>query len=92
MRMGERRNTGGFARQIAALIKDKTGLTVNVHLFRHLAVKLSLMENPEDIETPRRVLLHRSINTTLRAYSEMRSIEAIRRYDDIVARLRDRNV
>jgi integrase len=64
---------------------------VNVHLFRHLAVKLSLMENPEDIETPRRVLGHRSINTTLRAYSEMRSVEALRRYDNIIARLRDKS-
>ena len=87
---GKRRNTGGFARQIAALIKDETGLTVNVHLFRHLSVKLWLQENPEDIETPRRVLGHRSVNTTVRAYSEMRSVDAIRRYDQLITRLRDR--
>jgi hypothetical protein len=41
-----------------------------------LSVKLSLQKNPDDIETPRRLLGHRSVSATLRAYSEMQSAAA----------------
>ena len=64
---------------------------MNVHLFRHVAAKLHLDAHPEDIETARRVLGHRSMTTTLKAYAETKTAAAFRRYDGMIATLRERS-
>ena len=84
---GERRREMAFATSIKAFIKRETGLVVNVHLFRHIAGKLYLEENPADIETVRRVLGHSSTATTLRAYVDVQTASAFRRYDEVIASL-----
>jgi integrase len=78
---GGRRSNTPFAKSISDFIFRETGLKMNVHLFRHLVGKLYFAEHPEDVETVRRVLGHRSSTTTLRSYAELRTDDAFRRYD-----------
>jgi len=86
---GERRSTVSFATTISRFILHETGIKMNVHLFRHLAVKLHLGAHPEDIETARRVLGHSSATTTLRAYADLKNASAFRRYDELIANMRE---
>jgi integrase len=86
---GGRRNNECFGRQIAAVIKKHTGLQMNVHLFRHLAVKLCHQVDPGDIETPQRLLNHRTAHTTQKFYSEFNAQSAHARYDAVIDRLRE---
>lgn len=58
---------------------------MNVHLFRHFAVKLVLDADPGDIETARRLLGHTSSATTSKAYAEFKTIAAFRRYDAVIS-------
>lgn len=85
---GACRSPIAFSGAIPKFIRRETGLVMNVHLFRHLAGKLYLEANPSDIETVRRILSHRTSTTTLRSYTELASGQAIKRYDDLIARLR----
>jgi integrase len=87
--VGERRDTTAFATEIVAFVLRETGIQMNVHLFRHLAAKLYWEKYPEDIETVRRMLGHKSITTTLRYYAEMKSTAAFRRYDEVIRGLRE---
>ena len=87
--MGERRSTVAFAQLICRFVEAETGIRLNLHLFRHTAVKLLLDANPEELETARRLLGHRNINTTIAAYAEAQSASAFRRYDAVVAGLRE---
>lgn len=89
---GEERKPMDFAAQIGKFIRAETGLKMNVHLFRHLAVKLHLEANPGDVETARRLLGHKSLHTTLQAYSDLQSKAAFRQYDKTIAALRERRV
>lgn len=82
---GGRRSTIPFATAISKFIFRQTGLKMHVHLFRHLAAKFYLEAHPEDIETPRRLLGHRSSATTSRSYAELRTDDAYRRYDRVLA-------
>ncbi len=85
---GKQRSITPFAQAICVFIKRETGIKMNVHLFRHFAVKLHLEAHPEDIETARRVLGHKSTTTTLRAYADLKTASAFRRYDALIANLR----
>ena len=86
---GQRRATTRFSTQIAEFIHDETGIKMNAHLFRHLAMKLHFDAHPEDGETGRRVLGHKNLSTTLRYYADLRSPAAFRRYDAMIAELRE---
>ena len=86
---GSRRSTVPFATGLSRFILRETGICMNVHLFRHLAAKLHLEAFPEDIETVRRLLGHRSITTTQRSYIDIKTSEASRRYDSVVAAWRE---
>lgn len=85
---GGRRSTAAFATTVSQFVLREIGIVMNVHLFRHLAVKLYLDSRPEDIETMRRVLGHRSLNTTLRSYAGRRTAASFRRFDEVIASLR----
>ena len=88
---GKRRHTEAFARLISEFVLRETGIRMHVHLFRHLAVKLHLEAHPEDVETARRILGHKSLRTTLRAYADVKNATAFRRYDELIATLRERS-
>jgi len=85
---GGHKHESTLSGQIVKAIHKFTGLTLTVHVFRHLAAKLYLDENPGDYETVRRLLGHRSIATTINFYTEFETIAAFKRYDDVIQRHR----
>lgn len=85
---GGRRNTTSFGAQISTVIMRHTGLIVNPHLFRGLAVKFIEQDNPGAMETARRLLGHKHIQTTIRAYSEGKTTVAHQQYEDLIERKR----
>jgi integrase len=87
---GGRRCTHGFSAAISKFVESETGITLHCHGYRHLVGKLHLRAHPEDVETVRRVLSHRSSATTLRSYTEQRTDQAFARYDATIADLRAR--
>ncbi|MGD0142218.1 MAG: site-specific integrase [Rhizomicrobium sp.] len=81
---GHQRNVVSFGRQISKTIKRNTGLLVHPHLFRHLAVKFLLMDRPEDIESARLLLGHKTTRTTLAAYAQVTNALAQKRFEGLV--------
>jgi integrase len=80
-----------LARRITTEIRRRTGLTVNVHLFRALLGKLYLEQNPGGYEVLRRLLGHRSITTTLQAYTGVESVANAKHFDETMRRLKNDN-
>lgn len=77
-----------FGRLFKKTIRDETGLEVYPHLLRHFAATLYLTENPDGIEVVRRVLAHRSADTTRRRYAGVQDAVAVRRFDELVLGIR----
>jgi hypothetical protein len=70
-----------LSKQIAEAVKREIGVRLTAHQFRHLAGFLYLKANPGGHEVVRRLLGHRSIETTIRFYAGMEVCEAVRHYD-----------
>lgn len=79
---------GQLSSQITREIFRLTGLKVHVHLFRHIAAKLYLDVHPGGYEVIRRVLGHRSMDTTIRAYTGLEGAAAARHFDAVIEGLR----
>jgi integrase len=88
-RAGGARNVVAFSQALSAFLARETGINMHTHFFRHLAGKLHLDANPNDIETVRRMLGHRSTTTTLNYYTGQRTKQAFRDYDKTLTRLRE---
>lgn len=84
---GARRSPGGFGAQISSLIAEKTGIAMTLHQFRHLAAKLYLDRRPGGYETVRRLLGHKSLETTMRFYRELDTVLAVQRYGELLTQL-----
>lgn len=84
---GGRRRAGGFGAQLSALIAKEAGVTMTLHQFRHLAAKLFLDRHPDGFETVRRLLGHKSIDTTMRFYRELEAVVATKRYGEFLEQL-----
>jgi len=82
------KNQDAFGTQISRTIRAHTGLRVHPHLFRHLGAKLYLDANPGDYETVRRVLGHRSLQTTVDFYTGLETPAAVRHFDKTILNLR----
>jgi integrase len=67
--------------QVAKTLEREIGVRLTAHQFRHLAGYLYLKRNPGGHEVVRRLLGHKSIDTTTRFYAGMEVSEAIRHYD-----------
>lgn len=63
------KSAGTLAGQIKKTIHDYLGMEFNMHLFRHAGTKMYLDVRPGNYEVMRRVLGHRSINTTTSTYA-----------------------
>jgi integrase len=85
---GGHQHTGAFGTYLKKRIARETGLVVHPHLFRHLAAKLYLKENPGQFEVVRKVLGHRRLKTTVDTYAEFDSHQAVQLYDDHILALR----
>jgi len=68
--------------QITKTAQRYCGIAINPHLYRHIAAYLHLRRHPDDIETVRRILGHKRIETTLSFYAEMDRDRASQRYVD----------
>jgi integrase len=77
-----------LGRQITQAIKRECGMTVNPHLFRHIAAHLYLKANPGDYGTVRMFHGHKSMDTTTKYYCGMENEAAFERYDDHILGLR----
>ena len=85
---GRPKSAEQFGRFFSQTICNETGLAVYPHLLRHFAATLYLTENPEGIEVVRRVLGHRSADTTRRSYAGVHDEIAVRRFDKMVLGIR----
>jgi integrase len=74
--------------QIGAAVFAHTGMRVHPHLFRHIAAKLFLDDNPGSYEVIRQVLGHRSIETTTAFYTGLETAAAVRHFDQTILKLR----
>ena len=88
-RNGERCRANSLGIMVSRFIKREIGLEVNPHLFRHLAAKLVLKDDPANIETARQLLGHSSTTTTEQAYTDLRTAPAYELYGRIVSERRD---
>lgn len=87
---GRGKNCGFLSGQIAQFTSKKIGVRLTAHQFRHLAGYIYLCAHPGAYEVVRRLLGHRSIQTTINAYAGMEKRAAIALYDQHVAHQRER--
>jgi integrase len=82
---------GHLGKQITRTIHQQTGLVTTAHSFRHIGAKLYLDLNPGSYELIRRVLGHKSIDTTVSNYTGLESAAAVRHFDRTILQLRAAN-
>jgi integrase len=82
----KRRHTLG--KQISDTVHAYTGMRMHPHLFRHATSKLFLDSSPGAYEVVRRVLGHRSIDTTTAYYTGLETPSAVRHFDETLLRIR----
>lgn len=87
--VGEEKGPSALSKQFAKFIRRELGLTVNIHLMRHLMAFAFLKANPGDYEGARQLLGHKQVETTIKFYSGTESAAAFRRLDKLIDRLRD---
>ena len=77
-------------KQISDTVHSYTGLKMNPHLFRHAMAKIFLDQNPGEHEVVRRVLGHKSIDTTTSYYTGLETAAAVRHFDDTILKLQNK--
>jgi integrase len=88
---GGAKNQAFFGTQISRVIRAHSGLVIHPHLFRHIGAKLYLDTNPGAYEVVRRVLGHKSIDTTVAFYTGLETASAVRHFDQTILTLRQEN-
>ena len=81
---GEHKEKISFSSQIVDRIEDATGLRITVHQFRHAAGALILKHFPGNYELVRRILGHKSIETTKKFYLSLETTQASEIFTNIV--------
>lgn len=89
---GGAKHCNTLAEQIKRAVRTHTGLAWNPHLFRHFAAKLILDNRPGAYGIAQRMLGHRSSHTTTSFYSGHETAAAARHYDQIILKLRGKEV
>jgi integrase len=89
-RKGGAKAPGALADQIKRTLRQETGIDLNAHAFRHLAGFLFLRQFPGEYETLRLLLGHKDISTTIQFYCGLEQADALRRYDALINRYRNR--
>ena len=82
---GARRPDGTMRDGISKAVRREIGVEITPHQFRHLAAAILLDARPGAINLVRDLLGHKNIKTTINFYAGMRSREAGREYDRILA-------
>jgi integrase len=83
-RNGGPRAPATFYISISRAVRRYAGVEMNPHLFRHLAAKFYLDENPGGYEVVRRTLGHKSMNTTVQFYAGQETLRTFRHYDEVI--------
>jgi len=73
-----------FSKQITLRIQKAIGLRLTVHQFRHGAAAIYLKHRPGDYETVRRLLGHRDIQTTIRFYCGLETMQATEEFGKLI--------
>lgn len=73
-----------FSTQIVNQVEKSTGLRITVHQFRHAAGALILKHRTGEYELVRRLLGHKSVQTTIKFYLELETTQASEIFTDIV--------
>ncbi|MDO9498486.1 site-specific integrase [Falsiroseomonas sp.] len=73
-----------FSEAVESVIAREVGADVNVHLMRHFAAWLHLKAHPGAYEDIRRVLGHRSLETTIGNYIAFEAAMSAERFDAVV--------
>ncbi|NVO13605.1 MAG: site-specific integrase [Rhodoplanes sp.] len=81
---GGHKSGSTFSEQIMDRVESATGLRLTAHQFRHAAAAIWLKHHPGDYETVRRVLGHRNIQTTIRFYCGLETIQANAMFGDMI--------
>jgi len=81
---GGTKDKTGLSGQITERIYKATGLRMTVHQFRHAAGAIILARRPGEYELVRRLLGHRNVQTTMKAYVGLENIQASQIFAEIV--------
>jgi hypothetical protein len=73
-----------FSTQIVDRVQKSTGLRITVHQFRHAAGALILKHRPGEYELARRILGHKSAETTKRFYLALETTQASEIFTNII--------
>ncbi len=76
--------------RLAKRIRRETGMEMNAHLFRHLAVMVWLDNNPGSYEAARRLLGHSELSHTLNMYSGLEARAATQAFARIISEKKSR--
>jgi integrase len=77
-----------FAPQMSRFVRQRTGLEVNPHLFRHLAAKLVLEDTPGGYGIAQDILGHKDPMTTRNFYAGTETAASLRHFEQVVQRKR----
>ena len=86
---GNQKEKISFSTQIVERVQKSTGLRITVHQFRHAAGALILKHRPGEYELVRRILGHKSVQTTKKFYLSLETTQASEIFTDIVRRRLD---
>ncbi len=84
--VGPFKNKKVFAEQVCDTIRTKVELSMTLHQFRHAAGAMFLEAYPGEYETVRQFLGHKNVQTTVRFYTGLNTLQATRRFGDLVAK------
>jgi integrase len=71
---------GTLIGQIIERISKALGIRVTPHQFRHLAAAFIMQNDPANYELVRRVLGHKNLDTTIRFYVGLETVDAVRKF------------
>ena len=80
--------TDNLGPRISRFVRQRAGLDVNPHLFRHLAAKLVLEDTPGGYGIAQDILGHKSPKTTRNFYAGTETAASLRLFERIVLRKR----
>jgi integrase len=81
---GRPKHTLQFGKLITERIQKAIGLRITPHQFRHAAAAIYLKHHPGDYETVRRLLGHRDIQTTVRFYCGLETMQATEQFGKLI--------
>ncbi len=81
-------NTNYLCTKLKRRIAREIGLTINPHLFRHIAAKIFLEAHPGQYEIVKRLLGHTALSQTLNAYAGFEAGSSVRLFAAVVEKAR----